>query len=96
MFRLKQIQRLSYFLSLGLPGFGAFGVLTGLLGDVQADFFGPGSEELVVDGTGVAVADGVEVEAGDGEHTDRGAGEPGFGGFTDVVGFDVGFLDGDV
>ena len=66
------------------------------MGDVQADFFGPGGEELVVNGTGVAVADGVEVEAGDGEHTDRGAGEPGFGGFANVVGFDVGFLDGDV
>ena len=56
----------------GGPGFGAFGVVSGLSRDIYADFFGPGCEELLIDGTGFAGADGLEVEAGDGYHTDGG------------------------
>ena len=56
----------------GGPGFGAFGVVSGLSGDIYADFFGPGYEELLIDGAGFAGADGLEVEAGDGDHTDGG------------------------
>lgn len=54
----------------GGPGFGAFGVVAGLGGDIYADFFGPGCEELLIDRAGFALADGLEVEAGDGYHTD--------------------------
>ena len=56
----------------GGPGFGVLCVVSGLGGDIYADFFGPGSEELLIDGTGFAGADGLEVEAGDGYHTDGG------------------------
>ena len=54
------------------PGFGAFGVVSGLGGNIYADFFGPGCEKLLIDRTGFARADELEVEAGDGHHTDGG------------------------
>ncbi len=56
----------------GGPGFGALGVVSGLSGDIYADFFGPGCEKLLIDRAGFARADGLEVEAGDGYHTDGG------------------------
>ena len=48
----------------GSPGFGALCVVSGLGGDIYADFFGPGSEKLLIDRTGFARADGLEVESG--------------------------------
>ena len=56
----------------GGPGFGAFGVVSGLGRDIYTDFFGPGCEELLIDRAGFARADGLEVEAGDGYHADGG------------------------
>ena len=56
----------------GGPGFGAFGIVPGLGGDIYTDFFGPGCEKLLIDRTGFAGADGLEVEAGDGYHADGG------------------------
>lgn len=56
----------------GGPGFGAFGVVPGLGGDIYADFCGPGCEKLLIDGAGFAGADRLEVKASDGYHTDGG------------------------
>ena len=56
----------------GGPGFGAFGVVLGLGGDIYADFFGPGCEKLLIDGAGFAGADGLEVEACYRYHADGG------------------------
>src|SRR5688572_19658398 len=61
-------------------------------GDVDADFFAPGGEELAVDGAGSAGCDWLAVLLDDGLQANRRAGEKDFGGGGEFRGEDVGFL----